>query len=255
MIPGPEQGAAAGHGCLRASHADRELVIGTLKTAFADGRLDKDELDTRVGQALDARTYAELATATAGIPAAPAQAPPPRRPARPPVNKAAVKRGLAAAGAMIPPALFVTAAYGPHALALLALPLLFIELPVVIIFVVLTLARQHHDRSRASPGHLPPPSGQAGLAVEAGRTSSINVFNWMDEGAWSLSASDTTARATAVAAYRSGAVTVTTLMIVSAMCTLMMLADRRDAAWSAATANVTGSGSWPPSRATLMMTS
>jgi hypothetical protein len=50
-------------------------------------------------------------------------------------------------------------------------------------------------------------------------------------------------------------VTVTTLMIVSAMCTLMMLADRRDAAWSAATANVTGSGSWPPSRATLMMTS
>jgi hypothetical protein len=50
-------------------------------------------------------------------------------------------------------------------------------------------------------------------------------------------------------------VTVTTLMIVSAVCTLMMLADRRDAAWSAATANTAGSGSWPPSRATLMMTS
>ena len=171
MIPGPEQGAAAGHGCLRASHADREQVIGTLKTAFADGRLDKDELDTRVGQALDARTYAELATATAGIPAAPAQAPP-LRPARPPMNKAAVKRGLAAAGAMIPPALFVTAAYGPHALAL---PLLFIELPVVIIFVVLTLARQHHDRSRASRGHLPPPSGQAGLAAEAGQIGRAHV--------------------------------------------------------------------------------
>ena len=70
-----------------------------------------------------------------------------------------------------------------------------------------------------------------------------------------MSASDTTARATAWAAYRPGAVTVTTLMIVPAVCTLMMLADRRDAAWSAATANVTGSGSWPPSRATLMMTS
>jgi Domain of unknown function (DUF1707) len=174
VIPGPEQGAAAGHGCLRASHADREQVIGTLKTAFADGRLDKDELDTRVGQALDARTFAELATATAGIPAAPAQAPPPRRPALPPVNKAAVKRGLAAAGATIPPALFVTAAYGPHALALLALPLLFVELPVVIIFVVLTLARQHHDRSRASRGHLPPSSGEAGLAAEAGRHGSTS---------------------------------------------------------------------------------
>jgi hypothetical protein len=174
VIPGPEQGAAADHGRLRASHADREQVIGTLKTAFADGRLDKDALDARVGQALAARTFAALATATAGIPAAPAKAPPPRRPARPPVNKKAGKRGLAAAGAMIPPALFVTAAYGPHALGLLALPLLFIELPVVIIFVALTLARQHHDRSRASRGHLPPPSGQAGLAAEAGRHGSTS---------------------------------------------------------------------------------
>jgi hypothetical protein len=81
------------------------------------------------------------------------------------------------------------------------------------------------------------------------------LSNWAGEGAWGLSASDTTARATAKAAKWLGAVTVTTLMIVSAVCTLMMLADRRDAAWSAATANTTGSGSWPPSRATLMMTS
>jgi hypothetical protein len=83
-------------------------VIDTLKTAFADGRLDKDELDERVGQALAARTYAELATVTAGIPAAPAQAPRPRRAARPPVTREAVKWGLVAAGAMIPPAMFVT---------------------------------------------------------------------------------------------------------------------------------------------------
>ncbi len=149
MVTGPEEGTAAAHGRLRASHADREQVIDTLKTAFADRRLDKDELDARAGQALAARTYTELATATAGIPAAPAQAPPPRRPARPPVNKEAVTRSLAAAGAMIPPAMFVTALYGAHALALLALPLLFIELPVVIIFMAITLARQRRDRSRA----------------------------------------------------------------------------------------------------------
>ena len=115
MITGPEEGTAAAHGRLRASQADREQVIDTLKTAFADGRLDKDELDARAGQALAARTYTELATATVGIPAAPAQAPP-RRSARPPVNKEAVTRGLAAAGAMIPPAMFVTALYGAHAL-------------------------------------------------------------------------------------------------------------------------------------------
>jgi len=99
--------------------------------------------------------------------------------------------------------------------------------------------------------------GSAGFAADnvlcAARRQGASLPNWMGEGAWSLSASDTTARATARAAYRPGAVTVTTLMIVSAMCTLMMLANRRDAAWSAATANVTGSGSWPPSRATLMI--
>jgi hypothetical protein len=172
VITGPEEGAA-GHGRLRASHADREQVIDTLKTAFADGRLDKDELDARVGQTIVARTYAQLATVTADIPAAPARAPAPRRAARPPVNKEAVKWGLVAAGAMIPPAMFVTALYGaPVTLALLAIPLLVIELPVVIIFVVLTLARQRNDRSPASRGHLPPRSGQAGRAVEAERHGS-----------------------------------------------------------------------------------
>ena len=172
MITGPREGAAAGRGRLRASHADREQVIDILKTAFPDGRLDKDELDARVGQTLAARTYVELATATAGIPAAPAQAPPCR--AARPVSKEAVRWGLAAAGAMIPPAMFVTALYGAPALtplAALAFLLLVIELPVVIIFVAITLAKQRNDRLRASGGHLPPLPGQAGRAVEAERTA------------------------------------------------------------------------------------
>ena len=33
------------HGDLRASHADRERVIGTIKAAFVQGRLTEDELD------------------------------------------------------------------------------------------------------------------------------------------------------------------------------------------------------------------
>jgi len=50
------------------------------------------------------------------------------------------------------------AVYGaPATLAFLAIPLLIIELPVVIIFVVLTLARQRNDRSRASRGARPAP--------------------------------------------------------------------------------------------------
>src|SRR5215831_19030503 len=51
----------AGRGHLRASHADREHVIGMLKAAFVQGRLTKDELDARVSQAFVARTYADLA--------------------------------------------------------------------------------------------------------------------------------------------------------------------------------------------------
>ena len=72
--------AAAHRGGLRASHADREHVIDTLKAAFVQGRLTKDEFDLRVGQTLASRTYAELAEVTADIPAAQAGAQPPRTP-------------------------------------------------------------------------------------------------------------------------------------------------------------------------------
>jgi hypothetical protein len=66
-----------------------------------------------------------------------------------------------------------------------------------------------------------------------------------------MSASDTTVWATVMAAYRSGAVTVTTLVILSARCELMMLADLLHAAWSAAAANAAGSGREPLSHPTV----
>lgn len=77
-MPSPEDWVPAGPGSrgrLRASHADRDHVVGMLQAAFAQGRLAKDELDVRVGQALSARTYAELAVVTADLPAALAAAP------------------------------------------------------------------------------------------------------------------------------------------------------------------------------------
>jgi len=168
VITGPEEGAAAGRSRLRVSHADREHVIDALKTAFVDGRLDKDELDARVGQALAARTCAELTTVTTDIPAAAVTALPPRRPAQSPVNKETVKWGLIAAGAILPPAMFVTALYGVQWLALPSFPLLFIEL-IVAIIVAITLTRKRADRSRRSRGQLPPRPGQAARAVEAER--------------------------------------------------------------------------------------
>ena len=69
MAIGPADGRAARPGRMRASHADREQVISALKTAFVQGRLAQEELDTRVGQALVARTHAELAVLTDDIPA------------------------------------------------------------------------------------------------------------------------------------------------------------------------------------------
>ena len=83
MTTGPEEETAAGRGHLRAAHADREHVIDLLKTAFVQGRLTKDELDARAGQALTARIYAELAALTADIPAGPPAARPARQSARP----------------------------------------------------------------------------------------------------------------------------------------------------------------------------
>ena len=90
------------------------------------------------------------------------------------MNGEAVKWGLAAAGAMIPPAMFVAGAFGVwlSPINLLALPLLFIELIVAIIFVTITLARQRADRLRASGGQLPPPPGQHDRAAEAERHGS-----------------------------------------------------------------------------------
>jgi len=72
---------AGGRGHLRASRADREQVIGALKAAFVAGMLAKEEFDLRVGQALAARTGAELAVLTVGLPAG-LTAARPSRPAR-----------------------------------------------------------------------------------------------------------------------------------------------------------------------------
>jgi Domain of unknown function (DUF1707) len=80
VTTGPVDPVAAGHGRFRASDADRERAIETLKVAFAQGRLTRDDLDQRAGRALLARTYAELAGATADIPARTAAVRQPRSP-------------------------------------------------------------------------------------------------------------------------------------------------------------------------------
>jgi hypothetical protein len=109
-MPGPDDEndeiAAAegqGDGRLRASDTDREQVIGTLKAAFVQGRLTRDELDARAGQVYASRTYAELAEVTTDIPVGLTGAQPPRDPWR------ATKVALGVVYALILPGLFVLA--------------------------------------------------------------------------------------------------------------------------------------------------
>ncbi|HLJ98372.1 MAG TPA: DUF1707 domain-containing protein [Streptosporangiaceae bacterium] len=77
--PDAEWVAGAGH--LRVSDADRERMVDFLKNAFVHGRLSLGELAHRAGQALEARTSAQLADVAADIPARPPAAAPPGQPA------------------------------------------------------------------------------------------------------------------------------------------------------------------------------
>jgi Domain of unknown function (DUF1707) len=78
--------ATGSHGRIRASDDDRERVLDMVKAAFVQGRLNKDELDARLGQTLGSRTWAELTSVTADLPSWPI-ARPPAKPVRSPSRR------------------------------------------------------------------------------------------------------------------------------------------------------------------------
>jgi hypothetical protein len=53
---------------MRASDADRDAVLAELSEHFRAGRLTSDELEERTGQALQARTFGDLAGLMADLP-------------------------------------------------------------------------------------------------------------------------------------------------------------------------------------------
>jgi hypothetical protein len=175
-VTGPHDPAAAGGDRLRAGHADRERVIEALKNAFVHGRLTKDELDTRAGQALAARTYADLAALTADIPPAPARAAP-ARPAAPARRRPLARAAAGSGGCLV----IAFAAMLVHRLAdpgntpgtlpgSLALPSFLVALTAVLaaLFVVIygvgTAVKQRRSRRQ-----LPPRPGAGGHALEGER--------------------------------------------------------------------------------------
>ena len=178
--PGDEIAAGAGgHSSLRASHADRERVVGVLKAAFVQGRLDRDEFAARVGQALASRTCAELATLTADLPAGLAAAQPPQ-PARPPGKARVLTPGrvLAAAtvvyaGGVWPVALTLPvsgADHDPHAGVALAATATLIYLLILVGAVLQLLTDWLDRRSGRQPPWGPAPSagGQASVRPPSG---------------------------------------------------------------------------------------
>ena len=103
----PQAAAASGH--MRASDADRDRVVDALKAAYIYGLLTSEELAARTGQALAARTYADLTAVTAVLAE---RRPAPASPVtHPPASKRISRKAMAlGAGAVVlPPAL--TAAF------------------------------------------------------------------------------------------------------------------------------------------------
>jgi hypothetical protein len=154
-----EMVAGSGRGRLRASDADREHVVGTLKAAYVHGLVTKDEFDARVSQTFAARTYAELALITAGIPAGLAAAPPPLRPGPAKANSPAHanltrgERAIMATGLLAALALVVALLAGGAVGGLLALGGL--GSAFVSAFLIGAQVRSSR-RNTQSGGHLPP---------------------------------------------------------------------------------------------------
>ena len=169
-MTGPTGPAAAGGDRLRAGHADRDHVIETLKNAFVHGRLTKDELDARAGQALTARTRGELDALTGDLPVSLEAAPPAQSTCRPPghagrpLAKAAAGSGacLAAASGLV---LFAVNFLDPHGLgnpghpwSALCATFAFVLLILALFIAVLgTAAAVEQRRLR---GQLPPAKGR-----------------------------------------------------------------------------------------------
>jgi Domain of unknown function (DUF1707) len=166
--------AAPGRGLMRASDTDREQVIGVLKVAFVQGRLTKDELDLRVGQAYTARTYADLAAVTADLPAGQTEAQPVRKAAGargwPPMNSSAkTAAGVITAATMVTVTLWLIAWFAGNG-ALLAAAVFTTGVDLVIMCAAGANVLERRQQKR-SGGALPPPSSRrsAKTAPIAGR--------------------------------------------------------------------------------------
>ena len=147
---------AGGHGHLRASDSDRAHVIDSLKAAYVDGLVAKDEFDVRVSQTLASRTRAELALVTADLPAAqqrpwpaPAQGNVPAESNVGPGDRAIIATAVVAGLALV-----ISVSAGPFA-SPAAFLLLLGGAGGALVSLFLLRNRMHGSRGRGEAGHIP----------------------------------------------------------------------------------------------------
>ena len=167
MTAGHEDSTAGARGQLRTSRADREQAVDVLKAAFVQGRLTKDELGQRVGQALASRTYADLGALTADIPALETGDQPPARHAREPGRALSVKTAarvgaVGASPAVASAAVVMMQSSGVPAVAGVLLVGLTGLLAAGLLTALLMLLSWAVRRSQTGAAQGPP-SGPAGL--------------------------------------------------------------------------------------------
>jgi Domain of unknown function (DUF4190)/Domain of unknown function (DUF1707) len=94
--PYPAQAPGVAHPGMLAAAVDRERTLDVLKAAYGEGRLTKDEFETRSGRVMAARRYADLTAIIADLPAGPLSAPMPyHAPGYYPIVPAMPTNGLA----------------------------------------------------------------------------------------------------------------------------------------------------------------
>jgi hypothetical protein len=110
---------------IRASDADREVVVASLQDAYTAGRLDLDEFDERTSAAYESKTWGDLRQLTVDLPAQPilggdvpgrpfaSQLPPGQLPVIPPQDTMPPVRRSRPVGFLIP--LFVWIVIMSHA--------------------------------------------------------------------------------------------------------------------------------------------
>jgi hypothetical protein len=110
---------------IRASDADREVVVASLRDAYTVGRLDMGEFDERTSAAYESKTWGDLRLLTVDLPAQPilggdvpgrrfvSQSPPGQLPAHPPRDTTPPVRHGRPIGFIIP--LFVWMVIMSHA--------------------------------------------------------------------------------------------------------------------------------------------